>query len=96
MFDKEGRIVLISLYVDDPIITRNVDDLIKEIKEKMSEVFEMKDLGELLYCLGLEVSRDSRQNFMSQSKLYVRSLLEKFRMDQCKAAAVPLQQNLKL
>eukprot|EP00253_Pinus_taeda_P036464 PITA_36464 len=32
---------------------------------------------------------------MSQSK-YVKSLLEKFRMDQCKVAAIPLQQNLKL
>jgi len=33
MFDKEGRIVLISLYVDDLIITGNVDNIIKEIKE---------------------------------------------------------------
>lgn len=33
VFDKVGRIVLISLYIDDLIITRNVDNLIKEIKE---------------------------------------------------------------
>eukprot|EP00253_Pinus_taeda_P032704 PITA_32704 len=32
---------------------------------------------------------------MSQAK-YVKGLLEKFRMDQCKSAAVPLQQNIKL
>eukprot|EP00253_Pinus_taeda_P001596 PITA_01596 len=95
VFDQEGRIVLISLYADDLIITGNADNLIKEIKEQMSQVYEMKYLGELHYCLGLEVWRDSRQTFLSKSK-YVRSLLEKFRMDQCEAVAVPLHQNLKL
>lgn len=59
VFDKEGRIVLISLYVNDLTITGNENELIKEIKEHMSQVFEMKYLGELHYCLGLEVWRDS-------------------------------------
>lgn len=34
VFDEKGKIVLISLYVDDLIITRNFDELIKEIKEQ--------------------------------------------------------------
>eukprot|EP00253_Pinus_taeda_P031047 PITA_31047 len=55
----------------------------------------MKHLGELRYCLGLEIWRDSGQTFMSQAK-YVKEMLEKFRMDQCKSAQVPLQQNIKL
>ena len=54
-FDEHGYIVLISLSVDDLIITGNAEKLIDEIKEQLSEVFEMKDLGELHYCLGLEV-----------------------------------------
>ena len=58
-------------------------------------MFEMKDLGELRYCLGLDIWRDSRQNFLSLGK-YVISLQEIFRMDQCKDATVPLQQNIKL
>ena len=61
----------------------------------MSHMFEMKDLGELRYCMGLEIWRDSGQNFLSQGN-YVRGLLERFRMDQCKAATIPLQQNIKL
>eukprot|EP00253_Pinus_taeda_P029526 PITA_29526 len=95
MFDEKGKIVLISLYVDDLIITGNADELIKEIKEQMSHVFEMKDLGELDYCLGLEVWRDSGQTFLSHGK-YVKILLKKFRMDQCKEALVPFQWNAKL
>ncbi len=49
----------------------------------------MKDLGELHYCLGLEVWRDSSQTFLSQGK-YAKILLTKFKMDECKAAFVPL------
>ena len=36
VFDENGQIILISLYVDDLIITRKADELIKEIKEQMS------------------------------------------------------------
>jgi hypothetical protein len=69
--------------------------MINGIKEQMSQVFEMKDLGELHYCLGLEVWRNVGQTFVSQGK-YVREVLKKFKMDQCKVSFVPMQQNVKL
>eukprot|EP00253_Pinus_taeda_P006280 PITA_06280 len=77
------------------IITGNAFDLIKGIKRLMAQVFEMKDLGSLHYCLGLEVFRDTGQTFLTQGE-YARNLLEKFTMDQCRTTATPLQQNLKL
>jgi hypothetical protein len=86
---------LISLYVDDLIITGNAKKLIDEIKEHLSKVFEMKDLGELHYCLGLEVWRNAGQTFVCQSK-YIREILKRFKMDQCKSSTVPMQQNVKL
>jgi hypothetical protein len=86
---------LISLYVDDLIITGNAEKLIDEIKEQLSKVFEMKDLGELHYCLGLEVWRNAGQTFVCQSK-YIREILKRFKMDQCKSSTVPMQQNVKL
>lgn len=58
-------------------------------------MFEMKDLAGLHYYLVLEVSRDLGQTFLSQGK-YVKSLLNKFKMDQCKDAFVPLHQKTKL
>eukprot|EP00253_Pinus_taeda_P024291 PITA_24291 len=76
-------------------MTGNIDKLIEEIKQQLSQMFEMKYLREQHYCLGLEVWRDSGQNFLSQGK-YVKSLLNKFEMDLCKVAFVPLQQNNKL
>eukprot|EP00253_Pinus_taeda_P023664 PITA_23664 len=95
MKDEQGCIVLISLYVDDLIITSDATYQIDEIKEQMSQMFEMKHLGELRYYLGLEIRRDSGQTFLSQAK-YVKVLLEKLRMDQCKPAPVPLKLTIKL
>ena len=87
--DEQGYIVLISVYVDDLIITGNAENLIDEIKEQLSQVFDMKDLGELHYCLGLEVWRNAGQTFVCQSK-YVRDVLQRFKMDQCKPSTVPM------
>eukprot|EP00253_Pinus_taeda_P022095 PITA_22095 len=81
--------------IDDLITTGSADNLIEEIKQQLSQKFEMKDLGEMHYYLGLEVWRDSSQTLLSQGK-HAKSLLTKFKMDECKAAFVPLQQNNKL
>ena len=88
-FDEHGYILLISLYVDDLIIIGNADKLIDEIKKQLSQFYEMKNLGELHYCLGLEVWRNAGQTFVFQSK-YVRDILKRFQMDHCKSSIVPM------
>jgi hypothetical protein len=48
-------IVVIVIYVDDLIITRDSDVDISDLKKLLKQKFEMKDLGELCYFLGIEV-----------------------------------------
>lgn len=57
--DNNEHVALISLYVDDLIIIGDASTLIEEIKHQLSQVFEMKDLGDLHYCLGLKVWRET-------------------------------------
>jgi hypothetical protein len=48
-------IVVIVIYVDDLIITRDNDADIFDLKKLLKQKFEMKDLGELRYFLSIEV-----------------------------------------
>ena len=50
----EGKLLIISLYVDDLILTGD-EQLIHSCKEDIAKEFEMKDLGLLCYFLGLEI-----------------------------------------
>ena len=93
--DEKGNVALISLYVDDLIITGSAHKLIEEIKVQLSQVFEMKDLGEVHYCLGIEVWRETGKTLITQSK-YTKEILKKFNMTDCKAMSTPLEQNAKL
>lgn len=47
--------VIILLYVDDIIITGNDNGEVKMLQDELSIWFEIKDLDELHYFLGLEV-----------------------------------------
>jgi hypothetical protein len=51
----DHAIVIIIIYVDDLIITRNNDGDIFDLKKLLKQKFEMKDLGELHYFLGIKV-----------------------------------------
>jgi hypothetical protein len=48
-------IVVIVIYVDDLIITRDSDINIFDLKKLLKQKFEMKDLGELRYFLSIDV-----------------------------------------
>jgi hypothetical protein len=93
--DGNGHVALISLYVDDLIITGNANELIEEIKRLLSQEFEMKDLGQLHYCLGLEVWREDGKTLITQRK-YTMELIKRFNMSECKPVSTPLEQNIKL
>ena len=58
------------------VITGNAEREVSDLKEKPFLEFEMKDLGNLKYFLGIEVLRSKRGIFMNQKK-YVLDLWQK-------------------
>ena len=49
--------MLVVIYVDDLIVIGDCDVDIDDVKLLLKQKFEMKDLGELHYFLGIEVIR---------------------------------------
>lgn len=52
----EGKVALFIVYVDDIVITGNDYDQIDHLKGLLATEFEVKDLGQLKYFLGMEVA----------------------------------------
>ena len=52
---KGGKILILSLYVDDLIFTGNDESMFYEFKSSMMREFDMTDLGKIRYFLGFEV-----------------------------------------
>jgi hypothetical protein len=64
--DKDGLQLVISLYVDDMLVTGSNVKLLTEFKREMQDVFEMSDLGIMNYFLGMKIHQCSSGIFVSQ------------------------------
>ena len=75
---KENFLIL-SLYLDDILLARNDKEMIVATKAWLSSNFEMKDMGEASYVLGVKIFRDHSRKFLGLSQeTYIRKILEQF------------------
>ena len=51
--NKESSVVFLILYVDDIILIRNDVGVLSSVRKWLSNQFQMKDLGEASYVLGI-------------------------------------------
>jgi hypothetical protein len=85
-YRHSGRhIMILSVYVDDIIITGDDTFEMSQLKQKLSKEFEAKDLGQLRYFLGIEIVRSPKGIVLSQRK-YVLDLLSDVGMLGCRVA----------
>jgi len=96
----DGKIFIIAVYVDDFLLFSELIDEIKDIKEKLGKIFEMKDLGEARWILQMKIERSdlrlgSRTISMSQQQ-YVEEILERHGMANCNPAKTPMGNDIQL
>jgi hypothetical protein len=84
-------VLIISLYVDDLIVTGSNIQQVEEFKQKMMQVFEMTDLGLMSFFLGMEIKQSKEEIFICQKK-YAKEILKKFHMENCKPITSPMNQ----
>jgi hypothetical protein len=66
-----------------------------QLKQKLSKEFEVKDLGQLKYFLGIGIATSHKGIVRSQIQ-YVLDLLSDVGMLGCQAASTPIEQNHQL
>jgi hypothetical protein len=67
------------------------------IKKELNQKFEMKDLGELHFFLGMEVERNCDQRLLRINQItYLKEILKHFRMEEWKPIGVPFDPKMKL
>lgn len=85
--------VYLILYVDDLVIaTKNIERM-KSFKEFLMSKFKMTDLKEIKLFLGMRIERNNESIAMDQSS-YVKSILSKFNMSECKPNKTPLTEKI--
>ena len=89
---RNGLITCLVIYVDDMVITGDDTKEIDDLKGRLFLEFEMKDLGNLKYFLGIEVLKSKTGIFIKRRK-YILDLLAEVGMINCKPAETPIVTN---
>ncbi|KAJ9552767.1 hypothetical protein OSB04_016812 [Centaurea solstitialis] len=92
---KQGKRIIVVVYVDDIIITGDDEVGITELKQFLQSQFQISDLGRLRYFLGIEVSRSPQGILLSQRK-YVLDMLTECGLLGCKLVDTPMLPTRKL
>ncbi|KAL0303581.1 UNVERIFIED_CONTAM: Retrovirus-related Pol polyprotein from transposon RE1 [Sesamum radiatum] len=94
-FSTGSKMAALIVYVGDIIVRGNDTEEMNQLKLKLAQEFEIKDLGKLKYFLSIEVARSKAGIFLSQRKHILDSLKETGMMG-CKPIHTPIESNHKL
>ena len=92
---KNGDLLVVDVYVDDLFVTGTSMRMIEEFKGEMAKRFEMSDLGNLTYYLGIEVKQHEEGITLSQIR-YALNILEEYGMRDCNSVHILMEPGLKL
>ncbi len=75
----------------------NDQNKLLQIKKELRQKFEMKNLGELHFFLGMEVERNHDEQLLRINRIkYLKEILNCFRMEESKPIGVPFDPKVKL
>jgi hypothetical protein len=88
---KADCIDIIALYVDDLLIASSKKVELLAIKRRLTQQYEMEDMGEATFILGIDIARDRAHRSISISQsAYIHTLLKRHGMVDCNATTTPM------
>lgn len=89
-----GSIIIIALYVDDLLIAASRLADLSQFKQNLAAEFDMEDLGEASFILGIELQRDRNARTISITQsAYVTTLLDRHGMANCNPVVTPMEKS---
>ena len=83
--------IFLVLYVEDILLASNDSNLLIETKSFLFGHFDIKDLGEASYIVGIQILRDKTNGVLSLSqRMYIDSILKRFNMQSCFLRKTPI------
>lgn len=93
--DTDGKIALLSVYVDDIIITGDATEVIDQIIEKLKRRFKVKDLGEAHQLLGMVIERNRDEGTMKiHQGPYIRRMIQQFDIADVRSCKTPTPEDM--
>ena len=94
---RDKVIMFLVLYVDDILFIGNDVGVISSVKVWFSSQFDMKDLGEANFILGIKLWRDRKNRMLGLSQVsYIDKVLEWFSMQNSKKGLLPFRHGVPL
>ena len=86
-----SKFILLVLYVNDILLLSSDICLLHETKRFLSNNFEMKDLGNASFMLGIQIYQNRFHGILSLSqKAYIYKVLSRFDMKDCAPRDMPI------
>jgi len=95
--DSGSKFFFLVLYVDDILLVTNDKGMLHEVKRFLSKNFDMIDIGEASYVIGIKIHGDISRGVLGLSQeAYINKILERFRMKNCSPSVGPIVRGDKL
>lgn len=92
-----SNFVFLVLYVDDILLASSDMQLLSTTKNMPTDSFEMKDLRQAHFVLGIEIQRDGNKRTLGVSqKAYIDKVIKRFNMEKCSGGEMPIGKGDKL
>ena len=95
-WDSGGEAFFIGVYVNDIILAGKSEGRMKEVKEALAKKFDIKDMGESHYFLGMKILQEEKTGAVWIGQpTYTESLLKKFGIEEAKSVSTPVDTSMK-
>jgi len=91
VLDKGEHKVFMLVYVDDILVACKCGQAVRDVKQLVGSLFDVRDLGEARFFLGMEITRDWEKGSikLSQHKA-VADIIMRFGMGEAKLSSTPM------